>query len=124
MEYILKNLPKIALIAYVIATSLALLTLKISTLSGAHIGFSGESFVVAINFYTVCGIILYGLSFLIYTYLLSQFSLGYLVPITTALVYTVVFIASFVLFHEIFTVAKLAGITFVFLGLVLLNNKA
>jgi drug/metabolite transporter (DMT)-like permease len=115
---------KIALIAaYVISTSLGLITLKLSTHGGLPIAFHEGILALNINTYTLIGVFLYGFSFLLYMYLLSKFNLGYIIPLTTALVYTVIFIASFIIFHEIFTMLKLLGIGFILSGLTLLNLK-
>ncbi len=112
---------KIIFAAYILATSLALITLKLSTVSGSPILFSGDKILLNINQYTVIGILLYGFSFLLYIYLISKFSLGYIIPITTALVYVLVFIASFVIFKEVFTATKIIGIALILLGFILLN---
>lgn len=69
------------------------------------------------------GIFLYGLSFLVYMYLLSKYDLGYIIPLTTALVYILIFGASYFIFNEVFTAIKIAGIVLIVMGLVLLNLK-
>jgi drug/metabolite transporter (DMT)-like permease len=76
-----------------------------------------------LNFYTLMGVFLYGLSFLIYTFLIARYNLGYIIPLTTAFVYIVVFAASYFIFNEIFTPLKIMGILFITLGLILLNLK-
>lgn len=119
----LKNIPKATLLLYVITTSLALITLKLSASTGAPVSIVEGTLLLNINPYTLFGIFLYGLSFLLYLYLLSKFNLGYLVPITTGLIYVLVFIASFVVFYEVFTLIKIAGIGCVFAGLILLNKS-
>jgi multidrug transporter EmrE-like cation transporter len=76
-----------------------------------------------VNFYTVSGITLYGVSFMLYTFLISRYDLGYIIPLTTALVYIMIFTASFLLFKESFTLIKLLGIILILCGLALLNFK-
>lgn len=109
---------------YISITSLALVVLKLGSKDGALAQISDGR--VHLNFtpYTVSGIFLYGLSFILYTYLLSKYDLGYIIPLTTGLVYIFIFIASFVIFKESFTLIKILGITFILGGIVLLNlNK-
>ena len=114
---------KIIIGLYVIATSLALVVLKLGSKSGAPAQFTDGKLHVNITPYTIAGILLYGISFLIYMYLISKFDLGYIIPLTTALVYIIIFTASFFIFKESFTMIKIAGIGLIILGLVLLNVK-
>lgn len=112
------------LILYAIATSLALIFLKLGTKTGAPISYIDHKLVFNLGLYTISGIFLYGVSFLIYTYLISKYDLGYIIPIATALVYIAIFVASFIIFKETFTMLKIMGIGFILIGLVLLNlNK-
>jgi multidrug transporter EmrE-like cation transporter len=56
-------------------------------------------------------------------YLLSKYDLGYIIPLTTALVYMIIFVASYLIFKETFTILKIVGITLIMVGLMLLNIK-
>lgn len=112
------------LIAYVISTSSGLILLKLGTTTGLPIAFVENAIKFNLNLYSVLGIILYGCSFLLYIYLISKFDLGFIIPITTALVYILIFAASFVIFKEAFTVMKIAAISLIIFGVILLNfNK-
>jgi small multidrug resistance pump len=75
------------------------------------------------NFYSVAGIVLYGLSFMLYVYLISKNDLGYIIPLAAAFVYIVIFIASAVVFKEVFTATKIIGIAMIVVGLIFLNLK-
>jgi small multidrug resistance pump len=114
---------KIILALYVLATSFALVCIKLSTKTGAPVHYADNRLQFNINFYTVAGITLYGLSFAIYIFLISKYELGYILPLTTAFVYVLIFIASFFIFHEAFTVVKVIGIALIMSGVVLLNLK-
>lgn len=114
-------LSNLILAAYVLTTSAGLVILKIGASSGLPVSFIGNKLQFNLNPYTIAGIILYGLSFFLYIYLISKFSLGYIIPLTTALVYILIFIASFVIFKESFTPAKIAAISLIISGLILLN---
>jgi drug/metabolite transporter (DMT)-like permease len=116
-------MPKVTLSLYVIFTSLALIALKLGTKSGAPLHYANNKLQFNLNFYTVSGVILYGLSFLVYTYLISKYDLGYIIPLVTAFVYVVIFVASYFIFNETFTAVKISGIALILIGLVLLNLK-
>lgn len=108
---------------FVLSTSLALILLKWGSKSGAAIDNVNNKLQLNLNYWILGGIALYGISFLIYTYLIAKYDLGYIVPLTTALVYIFVFTASYFIFHEVFTAAKIAGIILILGGLILLNTS-
>jgi drug/metabolite transporter (DMT)-like permease len=70
------------------------------------------------------GILLYGISFILYLYLISKFQLGYIIPLTSAFVYIFIFVASFLIFNEAFTITKIIGICLIVAGLTFLNLKS
>ena len=111
---------KLIIALYVLITSAALIVLKLGTREGEP-NFLKLPFPV--NFYTIAGVILYGLSFLLYVYLISKYDLGYIIPLAAAFVYILIFSASFFIFNEVFTFLKILGIAFIVCGLVLLNLK-
>jgi drug/metabolite transporter (DMT)-like permease len=112
------------LAAYVLATSFGLVLIKIGTTSGMPITIIEHSIKLNLNISIVSGIFLYGLSFLLYIYLISKYDLGFIIPVTTALVYTLIFIASFLIFKEAFTLVKIVAISLIIFGVILLNfNK-
>ncbi len=106
---------------YVATTSLGLIILKLSTSTGLPVSYIDGKLSFNINWLSFLGIFLYGVSFLSYFYLISKFDLGYIIPLTTALVYTVIFVASFLIFKEIFTPLKLLGIGLILTGLFFLG---
>ncbi len=112
---------KIILLLYVLTTSLALVFLKMGSNSGALIGFTGGKLTFNFQLLSLVGIFLYGTSFLLYTYLIAKFDLGYIIPFATAFVYVAIFIASYFIFHEAFTALKVVGIALILSGIVLLN---
>ena len=102
-------------------TAGALVVLKLGSKDGPFAQFIDGRLDLNFTPYTISGITLYGLSFLLYMYLISKFDLGYIIPLTTALVYILIFLASFVIFKEAFTALKIAGIVFIVIGVALLN---
>lgn len=114
---------KIIIAAYVLATSAALIVLKLGAKNGAPAQFINGKLHFNLTPYTIAGIALYGISFILYVYLISKYSLGYIIPLTTALVYILIFAASFFIFNEAFTLIKISGIILIIAGLTLLNLK-
>lgn len=114
---------KIIIGLFVLLTSSALIVLKLGMNAGAPVEFADGRAHFNITQYTVLGVLLYGCSFLVYMYLLSKYDLGYIIPLTTALVYVIIFTASFIIFKEVFTALKIIGISLIVIGLIFLNLK-
>lgn len=112
---------KLLLALYIITTSSALIILKLGTKSGVPVGFSDGKLSFNINYLVLTGLFLYVFSFITYVYLISKYDLGYVIPLTAAFVYLIIFVASAVIFNEVFTVVKISGIALIVAGLVLLN---
>lgn len=114
---------KIIIGLFVLLTSSALIVLKLGLKAGAPLEFAGGKLHLNLNAYSISGILLYGMSFLVYIYLLSRHDLGYIIPLTTGLVYAVIFTASYFVFHEVFTITKIFGIALIVAGLLFLNIR-
>lgn len=114
---------KIIISLYVLTTSSALIVLKLGAKAGAPIQFVDSKLHLNLNPYVIGGVFLYGMSFLVYVYLISKYDLGYIIPLTTALVYIFIFAASFIIFKEVFTTLKIIGIALIITGLAFLNFK-
>lgn len=108
---------------YVLTTSGGLILLKLGTTTGLPVSFIDNAVKFNLNIYSILGLLFYGLSFVLYIYLVSKFDLGYIIPLTTALVYALIFTASFFIFHEVFTILKIAAISLIITGVILLNIK-
>ena len=115
---------KLLLYIYVLTTSAALLLFKLGSKTGAPIAVDNHRLKFNITAYTVSGIVLYGISFISYLYLISKYNLGYIIPLTTGLVYILIFTSSYFIFNEVFSLIKIAGILLIIIGLVLLNISA
>lgn len=114
---------KIILAIYVVTTSAALIILKLGSSAGAPLSIVESKLHLNINALIIAGVLLYGLSFLTYIYLISTYDLGYIIPVAAAFVYVIIFIASYAIFKEAFNTFKVAGIMLIILGLVLINIK-
>jgi drug/metabolite transporter (DMT)-like permease len=115
---------RIIIALYVLTTSSALMLLKLGAKNGAPLQFANNKPQLNLNALVLSGVFLYGTSFLIYTYLVARYDLGYIIPLTTAFVYVLIFSASFFLLNESFTLTKIIGIVLILAGVVFLNLKA
>jgi drug/metabolite transporter (DMT)-like permease len=117
-----KSLEQFLLIAlYTLTTSSALILVKLGTKSGAPLQIVDGRLLFNLTPALFVGIALYAIGFVVFTYLVSKYDLGYVLPITTAVVYTTVFTVSLFVFNEVFTVAKVMGIILILIGVFLLN---
>ena len=112
---------KLLIAAYVISTAGGLVLLKLGTNGSGFISITDGKIVWNISALAILGILTYGVSFFLYLVLISKFSLGYIVPLTTALVYILVFFASYFVFKEGFTVLKVIAIAMIIAGVIILN---
>lgn len=117
------SVQKFLIFFYVITTSLGLIILKLGTKTGLPVTLSNNRVSLNLNPLTISGIVLYGLSFMTYVWLISKFDLGYIIPLVAAFVYILIFVASYFIFKESFTVTKILGITMILVGLIFLNIK-
>lgn len=118
MQFLVSNL---LLILYAATSAIGLVLLKLGSQSGALVEFIDGKPSFNVGVFAILGIVLYGLSFLLYTYLIAKNDLGYIIPVSTALVYIGIFLASFIVFKEPFTALKVIGILLILGGVVLLN---
>lgn len=116
-------LSKLILGLYVLTTASALVLMKLGSKSGAPVSFVGSKLAFNLNWVILLGGVLYIVSFALYTFLISKYSLGYIIPLSTGLVYVLIFFASFIVFNETFTILKLLAIAFILGGVALLNVK-
>lgn len=72
---------------------------------------------------TFLGFILYGISFLLYTVLLSKFDLSFISPLTVGAVYVLLMLTAFIFFKEEITAFKLIGSSLIFLGILFMLIK-
>lgn len=113
----------ILIIIYVFSTSLGLIFVKIGSATNALVEIIDGKIALHPTLFNMIGMLLYGISFLLYLYLIAKNDLGYIIPLTTALVYVIIFLASYTVFREVFTLAKIIGIILIITGVVLLNIR-
>ena len=115
---------KLLIATYVFATAGGLVLLKLGTNGLGFMSIMDGKIAWNISLLTILGIIVYGISFMLYIVLNSKFSLGYIVPLNTALVYILVFVASYFIFKESFTSLKILAIAMIIGGVILLNTAS
>jgi len=116
-------LSNILLVVYGLVSTAGLVLLKLGSQDNAPVSFVDGKLHLNLGLYVILGFVLYGLSFLVYTYLISKNDLGYIIPVSTALVYVGIFLASFFIFKEAFTALKIVGILLILGGVILLNTQ-
>ena len=84
---------KIMLAFYILTTVAGLIVLKLGANKELPLG-GGGRLPFGLNYYTLAGICLYGVSFISYVYLISKYDLGYIIPVAGAFVWILVFSAS------------------------------
>lgn len=109
---------------YVLATAAGLVLIKLGSANGAIVELVGGKIAFNMSLVNTLGILLYAISFVLYTFLIAKHNLGYIIPLTTGLVYVIIFIASFFIFKEPFSALKLTAIIMILCGVALLNLPA
>lgn len=114
---------KFILIAvYMLLSASGLILFKKGSQNGLSIILSQSGLNLKISYFSILGILSYGCSFLLYLFLVSKFNLSYIVPITTGLMYVVIFIASALVFKEKIDPIHLIGAIVVLFGVILINK--
>lgn len=111
----------IPIVFYVLSTVTGLVLIKLGSATGAVIELIGGKLSFNLTLVNVLGLSLYAVSFVLYTFLIAKHNLGYIVPLTTGLVYVFVFAASLLVFKEPYSSLKIAGIALILVGVLLLN---
>jgi small multidrug resistance pump len=119
----LKMLNIILIAIYLLLTVSGLVLFKLGANGNVSFGFINGTFMLKFNLIMLVGLLCYILSFIIYMVLISKFNLSYIIPLTTGIVYVLIFAASILIFHEHIPVTSIFGAVFVIAGVVLLNIK-
>ena len=72
---------------------------------------------------SLVGYLCYGISFLMYTVIITKFDLGYISPILTGISNIGVLVIAFFVFKEHFTVASAIGAGLIIAGVMIMNFK-
>lgn len=118
------HMSSVILIAiYIMFTVSGITLMKVGTGKAFEVSLTGGNFKIVFNYILLCGILCYLLSFILYIFLISKYNLNYIVPLTTGLVYILIFVLSLTLFKEPVSVTSVIGFFLVIAGVVFLNIK-
>lgn len=76
------------------------------------------------NLWLVSGMVLFGISFLTYLFVLSKFQLNIVYPIVVSFGIIIISLASYFFFKEALSWLQISGIIFIIFGIFLLATKA
>lgn len=110
------------LVVYLALTIMGIVLMKLGGRPGSMVLFSVPGVNLPVSMTSLWGYFCYGCSFLLYTVLINRFQLGYIVPLTTGIVYVFVLIASVLIFHEVVTPMRGLGSLLILLGVILMNT--
>ena len=89
----------------------------------AHTLFTVPLINLSVSAVTLFGIFSYGLSFILYTILLSRLELSFVSPVTVGLVYVLLMLTAVLIFKEPITAQKISGSLLVLVGVLLMIIK-
>lgn len=107
---------------YVILTILGLILMKLGQNTGTISVNQGEV-LFSINYISLLGLISYILSFLLYTRIIVNFNLSFIVPVTAGIVQLLTLGLGIILFNETISKLSIIGVTLVIVGIVIMNIK-
>ena len=109
-------------IAYVILTVSGLILVKYASLH-PQVGFTIPILRVVISKYSLIGLMCYGISFILYICVISQFDLGFIIPLVGGIVNILILVASLTILNESPDLNAIIGAAFIIVGIVIMNFK-
>ena len=106
-------------ILYVVLASSGLVLFKLGSINGVALKILG--FNINFSWKMLAGIMCYGCSFLLWLYIVSNMNLSFAMPLSVALVNTLVILESCVLLKEKITLQQGIGIFIVILGVAVMT---
>ena len=108
---------------YLLCTVGGLTLLKIGG-GGNDIVISNSIVNLKISITTLLGLLLYIISFALWTVLIQRFNLSYIFPIATGLAYLLVIASSLLVLKEVISPFQWSGLVFILIGVILMNIKS
>ena len=115
MQYLL-------LILYLIFTTGGLVFMKLGNNTGI-IEITGGNFNFSISLVSMLGFVLYIVSFLLFTKIITSYDLSYILPITTGITQILSLMAALFIFKEQVTIRGFIGIALIIVGIIVMNFK-
>ncbi len=110
----------ILFISYFILTCSGLVLMKYGSMAKQAL-FKIPVVDMTVSVYWFLGLACYGISFLLYTVLVSRHNLSFLNPFTVGVTSILIFASSALFFHEAITLGKVIGLLTILLGVIILN---
>lgn len=111
----------ITIAVYMFFSASGMILFKKGTQDALMISVSNGIFNFRISLVSLLGLVCYACSFLMNLFLISRYNLSYIVPITTGLIYVVIFVVSAAVFKESISMMHVIGAAVVLLGIVMIN---
>jgi len=112
----------ILVLAYLIFSILGLILMKKGGNAGS-IGFNNGNVGLTVNVISFIGIILYIISFLLYTKVVTSFDLSYISPIITGVSQILILLASWSFLKETISKQGIIGAIIIIIGILVMNIK-
>lgn len=109
-------------LAYLLFSILGLILMKKGGNAGS-IGFNSGNVGLTINIISFVGIILYVISFLLYTKVVVTFDLSYISPIITGVSQILILLASWSFLKETVSKQGIVGVIIIIIGILVMNMK-
>ncbi len=108
---------------YVILSSSGMLLFKYGCNSDLLFSIGSFGMKFSINWIAVTGILCYGLSFILWLYIISQTKITVALPLSVGLINTVVYIASAIIFKENISFFQIIGVFLIVVGISFIGVK-
>lgn len=106
---------------YLLLSASGLICFKLGSSRTALITLIVHNAQMKLSTFSLVGILFYGCSFLLYLGLVSKYDLSYIVPVTTGIMYIIIFISSYIIFKEPITLVHVIGTILVLIGITMIN---
>lgn len=113
----------ILIAVYICLTVTGVVLFKLGTQKEFIVSISAGVFNLKMSLLSIVGLLCYLCSFLMYMFLISQFDISYIVPVTTGIVQVATFVLAILIFKECVTVPKVVATVLILIGVVLMNIK-
>lgn len=112
----------ILILTYILLSAGGLVLFKLGTsISVTSLSLESGELSVSINAYSMIGLCCYICSFLLYLWIVSKYDLTKIYPITSGLIYILVFLGGMMILHEPMSTVKTIGSIVVLAGVILMN---
>jgi drug/metabolite transporter (DMT)-like permease len=111
----------LSFIGFFIFTCAGMVFIKLGGQPSHHTFFTVPVIDFKLSAISLIGFLLYGLSFVLYSSLLTKYDLTFLNPVTIGITAILIFFCGTIFFNESVTIAKIVGLTLILSGVLLIN---